>query len=135
MRTIAFTSVQMSSGHQTLYRVLCLSQSRNGKAFSSPPRLLCRFVSHTSACRQPISMTPIHSSIFLSKMHSSITFTHSSVFFKISAPQNRMTVQPMNRSFLFTSSSRSMFREIFFVQNSRLLPFSSLAFKTSQSFP
>ena len=33
MWTIDFTSVQISSSHQTLYRVLCLSQSPNGRAY------------------------------------------------------------------------------------------------------
>ncbi len=40
MRTIiSFTSAQVSSRHQTLYRVLCLSLSLNGKAYPSPPPL------------------------------------------------------------------------------------------------
>ena len=37
MWTMVFTSVQISSIHQTLYRVLCLSQSLNGRAYFPPP--------------------------------------------------------------------------------------------------
>lgn len=40
MWTIVFTSVQISSRHQTLYRVLCLSQSPNGRAYFPPPSVI-----------------------------------------------------------------------------------------------
>ena len=40
MWTIVFTSVQISSRHQTLYRVLCLSQSLNGRAYFPPPSVI-----------------------------------------------------------------------------------------------
>ena len=40
MWTIVFTSVQISSRHQTLYRVLCLSQSPNGRAYFPPPSVM-----------------------------------------------------------------------------------------------
>lgn len=35
-----FTSVQISSLHQTLYRVLCLNQSLNGRAHFPPPSVI-----------------------------------------------------------------------------------------------
>ncbi len=40
MWTIVFTSVQISSRHQTLYRVLCLSQSLNGRSYFPPPSVI-----------------------------------------------------------------------------------------------
>ena len=73
--------------------------------------------------------------IMLSNITSSTTFTHSSVFFIISFPQNLITVHPRNSSCLLTSSSRSLFLEIFFIQNSPFFPCSSCGFRISQSFP
>lgn len=66
---------------------------------------------------------------------SSTTLTHSSIFFLISFPQNRITVHPSNNNFLLISSSRSRFRDILLIQYSPLLLFSNRGFKTSQSFP
>ena len=36
----SFTSVQISSSHQTLHRVLCLGQSLNGRAYFPPPSVI-----------------------------------------------------------------------------------------------
>lgn len=47
----------------------------------------------------------------------------------------RMTVHPIKRSFLFISSSLSIFLDILLIQNSLLLLFSRRGFSTSQSLP
>ena len=56
------------------------------------------------------------SSTMVSKIVSSTTLTHSSRFFWISFPQNLITVHPLNKSCLFTSSSRLLLLDIFLSQ-------------------
>lgn len=98
---------------------------------SSPPltKLSVSFIYTTITIYNSISSSTI------SCIASSTTFTHSSVCFLISSPQNRITVHPSNNNLLFTSSSLSLFLDILLIQNSLLLLFSSLGFNTSQSFP
>ena len=98
---------------------------------SSPPltKLSVSFIYTTITIYNSISSSTI------SCIASSTTFTHSSVCFLISSPQNRITVHPSNNNLLFTSSSLSLFLDILLIQNLLLLLFSYLDFKTSQSFP
>lgn len=129
------SAIRIIAANKVLFALNVITNSN----FRVPPDAVLK-ASETIAKieRGEIKLPIYHSSsspIFISNMASSITFTHSSVCFFMSFPQNRITVHPINNSFLFTSSSRSLFLDILLIQYSLLLLFSSLGLRTSQSLP